>query len=230
MNNFTNRPNYPPSSEEQVMQWYNSAPVIGLLSTSSNVIPYSGILYNVSGSTHDPEKVKGCINCSWIDLLEKEIPGAKAEYCYVENSDASSKTSHFKTGKNNVIGGHMTKDIDGHVDTGGTSYLMPLCAWDNNPVRNRTPFQVTNRRIVELGGYMLGEPYVTFAARAPVVGDNRIGLIYFDETEEIWMQENVTAKYAESLSRKDQNGLNRFILVEKSKKNNGECRIVDSNI
>lgn len=213
------------SSIEQMKKWMDQHPGPFIQSTGSKVIRYEGILYNVSGSTKDPDEVQGCKGCSWIDLLEKELPGSKAKMCFVENSKAGKGTSHFKTGWKNVVGGHMTKNKDGHVEVGGTTYLMPLCKWDNSTCRNEEPFQVTDKNIVLLLGYMLPELYVTFAARLPAIGKNTFGLVYLDEERGIWRHKDIDTNKAKTISSSNRLDPNQYVLIEKSNNSRDDCKI-----
>jgi len=216
------------SSDEQVRGWKEKYEGYSFFSTDSNVITYNGILYNVSGSSTDPDEVHGCIGCSWRELLEKKIPETEGKYCYVENSKATDNSSHFKTGPDYVVGGHMTTNKDGHVEVGGETYLMPLCKWDNSTSRNEEPFQVTSKRILVLEGYMLPEPYVTFAARLPAIQGNVFGLVYFDEKMGLWRHKDINSKQAKNLSSANDEDPNQYILFEKSKNKGEECKLQDA--
>lgn len=217
------------TSDDIFNQWKDSLSGPLLQSTDSSVIPYNGILYNVSGSKDDPPKVKQCPRCSWRELLLTSIPSMKDATCYVENSDSPKDKSHYSE-KGDFLGGHMTKIKNGHVENGGDTYLMPLCSWDNNTARNGEPFQVTNREILILRGYMQSELYVTFAARMPAVGENNFGLIYFDESEGIWRHEDISTERANKLSPKNNEDPNKFVLIEKSNDVRTECTVQDMHL
>lgn len=130
---------------------------IGLFSTSARVVKYQGVLYNVEGSTDDPD-IDGA---NWKELLIRN--GINGD-CYVTdplpNRDG---TSH--PGFN--VGGHMTSNADGHVPRGGICYLMPLCKWHNSTRRDGTPFEHEETEVLELSGFMEGDIIATFAARMP---------------------------------------------------------------
>ena len=134
-----------------------------ILSTDWALTDFAGDLFNVSGSTHDPE-----IGGNWLDLLR----GADiVDPCYVTYPlPTKKKTSH----PDELVGGHMTTDPEGYVAIGGISYLMPLCKWHNHIARNGVAFQHEKTRMLKLFGYMQGEPLATFVARAPGPAEFRL--------------------------------------------------------
>jgi hypothetical protein len=138
---------------------------IELLSTGADRVSYSGVLYNVSGSSTDPEIDSG----GWKKLLiSKGIDGD----CYVTDPlPDRDGTSH----PGFDVGGHMTTNADGHVTRGGISYLMPLCKWHNSKGRDGIPFEHDETEMLKLTGYMLGDLALTFAARLP--GDDAFRLV-----------------------------------------------------
>lgn len=128
-----------------------------LFSTGFKVVNYEGVIYNVEGSTDDPD-IDGD---SWKELLIKN--GINGD-CYVTSPlPDQDGTSH--PGFN--VGGHMTPNDDGHVVNGGTCFLMPLCKWHNSTHRDGTPFEHEETKMLELSGYMEGDIAFTFAARLP---------------------------------------------------------------
>lgn len=131
---------------------------IHLQSTSATVTTYDGDLYNVTGSTTDPK----IDNKSWKRLLTDN--GINAN-CYVTAPLPGQRgTSH--PGFN--VGGHVTSDSDGEVETGETCYLMPMCFWHNSTARDGTAFShPAASNVLELSGYMQPEPAATFIARMP---------------------------------------------------------------
>jgi hypothetical protein len=137
---------------------------IGLLSTGARVVPYAGVLYNVEGSSDDPE-IGGD---GWKQLLlDHGIDGD----CYVTDPlPDRDGTSH----PGFDVGGHMTPDAEGRVETGGICYLMPLCKWHNSTRRDRTPFEHDETEMLELSGYMQADIAATFAARMPGGADHRL--------------------------------------------------------
>jgi len=206
------------TSDEKIRDWIGKLEGPKLYSTDSAIINFDGILYNVSGSTEDPPEVVACPGCSWKELLVKSADLAKAR-CYVGNSDAPEKSSH----NNFSVGGHMTPNKDGHVDVGADSFLMPLCSWHNSTARNGVPFQVSNRRLLRLKGYMLGESFVTFAARSPARSERKYGLIYLDGDDLIWKTKDVNPKQATKLKQGSNDSPESFVLIEKSSNEDGEC-------
>ncbi len=129
---------------------------VELFSTGANVVEFSDVLYNVDGSSDDPN-INGL---SWKQLLiENGVDGN----CYVTNIVPPSGTSHPRFS----VGGHMTVNSDGSVAAGGTCYLMPLCSWHNSKSRDGMTFTHDENSMIKLAGYMEGEPSVTFMARLP---------------------------------------------------------------
>lgn len=122
-------------------------------STSAVVVNYSGVVYNVEGSTGDP-KINGA---SWKGLLQANgINGP----CYVTAPAAGGHThDQFN------VGGHMTLNADGSVLVGGSCLLMPLCSGHNSTSMNRTPFQHQATTMLQLNGYMQMDIALTFMAR-----------------------------------------------------------------
>jgi hypothetical protein len=125
-----------------------------LLSTSADVVEFTGVLFNVDGSSDDPE-IDGY---SWRGLLRER--GIDSD-CYVTNIQPLGETSHA----NFSVGGHMTVNEDGSVASGGECYLMPLCSWHNSKARDGMAFEHTETRMLKLFGYMEQEPRATFSAR-----------------------------------------------------------------
>lgn len=126
-----------------------------LRSTHSKLHFHHGVLYNVDGSSDDPE-INGE---SWKGLLiRNSIDGE----CYVTNVPAPADKTHPQFS----VGGHMTTIKSGKVPRGGISYLMPLCSWHNHYARNHEAFELRSPKILKLFGYQLAEPAATFMARA----------------------------------------------------------------
>lgn len=146
-----------------------------LFSTSAEVVDFGGVLYNVDGSSDDPE-IDGH---NWRNLLrERGVDGN----CYVTNVQPPGRTSH----PNFSVGGHMTVHQDGSVPFGDECYLMPLCSWHNSKARDHIAFEHTQTRMLKLFGYMQEEPRATFSARmasdeefalVPLVNRDGAGLI-----------------------------------------------------
>ncbi|KPF46227.1 hypothetical protein [Rhizobium sp. AAP43] len=140
---------------------------IHIESTSATPVNYSGVLYNVDGSTPDP-KIDGA---TWKQLL---INYGINSTCYVTSPLPGGSTSHPQFS----VGGHMTANADGSVPTGGSCYLMPLCYWHNSTSNNGVAFQHTNTYMLQLSGYMQGELAATFLARMP--GDAPLRIVGAD--------------------------------------------------
>jgi hypothetical protein len=144
------------TAEEAIADFARNAGGARILSTDWEVTDFAEDLYNVSGSTHDPE-----IGGNWLDLLRD---ARILDPCYVTFPlPEEPGTSH----PDKLVGGHMTTDPQGYVPIGGVSYLMPLCKWHNHIARNGIAFQHEKTRLLRLFGYMQGEPKATFMARAP---------------------------------------------------------------
>lgn len=127
---------------------------VALFSTGATFVEFAEPLYNVSGSTPDPE-IDGL---SWKQLLlSRGITGN----CYADAPDPGTGTSHpgFR------VGGHMTPNSDGSVEIGGVCYLMPLCSWHNSTSRDGVPFDHSQTAMLQLSGYMQSEPAAFFLAR-----------------------------------------------------------------
>lgn len=140
---------------------------IHIESTSATPVNYSGVLYNVDGSTPDP-KINGV---TWKQLL---IYYGINSNCYVTHPLPGGGTSHPQFS----VGGHMTANSNGSVPTGGSCYLMPLCYWHNSTSNNGVAFQHSNTYMLQLSGYMQGELAATFLARMP--GDAPLRIVGAD--------------------------------------------------
>ena len=135
-----------------------------LKSTGANIISYSGVIYNVDGSSDDPHQIPGSIGYNWKKLLiQYGIGTGLDDKCYVSNPLPNKKSTH----PNFSVGGHMTEIPNGKVPKGGISYLMPLCKWHNSTARNSVAFSLNNDLILELSGYMESESPAMFALRLP---------------------------------------------------------------
>lgn len=146
-----------PNNEQALRDFALRHRGIKLFSTGSRVVHYDGVLYNVEGSTGDPE-IDGA---NWKALL---ISNGINGDCYVTDPlPDGDGTSH--PGFN--VGGHMTPNADGHVPNGGICYLIPLCKWHNSTSRDGTPFEHEETEMLELSGFMEGDIAATFTARMP---------------------------------------------------------------
>ncbi|TNJ38754.1 hypothetical protein [Phaeobacter sp. B1627] len=150
-------------------------------STYAQVVLVTEPLYNVVGSTGDP-KIYGE---TWRQLLISYGIGTGAhDHCYTTDPlpEGASSHPHF------LVGGHMTLQQDGHVPTGGRCYLMPLCQWHNSTTRDGIAQQHNLDRMLELHGYNIGEPAVTFRARLP--DERPYALVY--QQGDAWFSTNLT--------------------------------------
>lgn len=192
---------------------------IGIKSTGASLINYTGNLYNVDGSSDDPN-IDGR---NWKNLLTSH--GINSP-CYVSNSTPNNN-SH--PGFN--VGGHMTQNSDGHVLVGADSYLMPLCSWHNHTSRNGVAFTHEKTLMLRLSGYMQDEFVASFIARLP--SEERFALIYRDNEE--WKSLNLVDQQATDtksgnlpeallLCRPDQ-----YVLLERVARNNGQYYIVNKS-
>ena len=150
---------------EQLKQFVARFGDMKIQSTGATVVNYSGNLYNVVGSTSDP-KIDGQ---TWKVLLQAYgISGN----CYADTPVPPGSTTHPAFN----VGGHVTQNANGNVPTGGDCYLMPLCSWHNSTARDGQVFQHTQTQMLELSGYMRGEPAATFLARMP--GEAPLSLVF----------------------------------------------------
>ena len=144
---------------------------IRLFSTSAAVVTYPAPLYNVIGSTDDP-KVPGY--SSWTSLLQgKGIGVGSDNHCYVDPQVPDRSHPGFQ------VGGHMTPNQDGSVPATQSCYLMPLCKLHNGKGYNHVAMSHSLTQILELSGYMTGEPAATFLAR--MGGEASAALVFADE-------------------------------------------------
>jgi hypothetical protein len=153
---------------EQLKQFVARYGDMKIQSTSAKVVYYADDLYNVDGSSDDPY-IDGK---KWKPLLQAYgISGN----CYANTPVPQGITSHPAFS----VGGHMTPNADGDVPIGGDCYLMPLCSWHNNTARNGQVFEHTQTKMLELSGYMQGEPAATFLAR--MSGEAPLSLVFLGE-------------------------------------------------
>ena len=143
-----------------VDRWTN----VELYSTGAQLVNFSGPLYNVDGSSSDPN----VNNESWKGLLLSH--GIDAP-CYVSN-ETPSGNSHPSFS----VGGHMTTDAEGQVETGDDTYLMPLCSWHNSKARDGVAFHLERTLMLKLSGFMQSEIPATFMARLP--SEKRHSIVY----------------------------------------------------
>lgn len=151
---------------EQLKQFVAQFSGMRIQSTGAKVVTYSSDLYNVVGSTTDP-KIDGK---TWKALLQAYgISGN----CFADTPKGEKSHPDFS------VGGHVTPNSDGSVATGGTCYLMPLCYWHNGKANDGKAFQHSQTQMLELSGYMQGEPAATFLARVP--GEAPLSLVFLGD-------------------------------------------------
>lgn len=150
-----------------------------LFSTGARLVDFEDVLYNISGSTDDPQEVRDHEGKDWRNLLIS-FESLSDAHCYVDNVPPEGSSSH----PNFSVGGHMTPNPSGEVEKGGVSYLMPLCYWHNHTARNYKAFEHDETTMLELTGFMEGETPITFLMRLPA--DEEGVLLYFDSTAQSW--------------------------------------------
>lgn len=152
---------------DEVLEFFakHSSPGAIIYSTSAEVVNISVDVYNVTGSHKDPPIGRK----SWKRLLKDNgIYGP----CYVTNQTPDRPDTTHDQGK--WLGGHMALTKDGVIPHGGTSYLMPLCAWHNSTARNRHNFEHNKTKMLKLGGFMEGQNAFTFHMRRKDLGEYRV--------------------------------------------------------
>ena len=153
---------------------------VGIKSTGASLVNYSGVLYNVDGSSTDPQ-IDGN---SWKRLL---LSHGIDEPCYVANqTPAGNSHPDFN------VGGHMTPKADGFVEVGTDSYLMPLCSWHNSKARDGVAFQHDKTLVLKLSGFMQSEIAASFMARLP--SEESFAIVYSSGGR--WENANLTAQQA----------------------------------
>ncbi len=197
---------------------------VGIQSTSAEIVNFSGDLYNVQGSTEDPQQVPDHKGDSWKKLLI-EFARLGGENCYVTNVVPPNDTSH----PNFSVGGHMTTQRDGSVAVGADSYLMPLCSWHNSTARDEMNFTHSKDRMIKLSGYMEEELASTFVAR--FASTEPYALIYYDRSAGNWTHQNLSKQQALNadstfgLGNSVSDAYSGHILIEKSHKTQPLCFI-----
>lgn len=163
-----------------------------ITSTGARLVNYSGVLYNVSGSTPDPKAIREHKGVSWKTLLKRfnDFDDAK---CYVTDPLPGEESNHPEF----AVGGHMTPNPSGIVEVGGVTYLMPLCKWHNSTARDGTAFHHEETRMLKLTGFMEGDSSITFALRL----DTGISYskLFLDNDAQEWAVEPVAESDAVSL-------------------------------
>jgi hypothetical protein len=197
-------------------------------STGATVVSsanYPEVLYNVTGSTHDPAAVPGSRGNSWIGLLRGNGLGGGA--CNVISPLSDEETSHPKY----QVGGHMTENQNGIVPYGGDSYLMPLCKWHNSTSRDEVPFRHQGKNIIRLSGYMQGELAESFVMRFP--SNYPMAMLYYDQGLSEWNHKNLSNEEAakiESGVDSEAVEIGAHILFERQAAERGVLKIKEINI
>jgi hypothetical protein len=150
-----------------------------LLSTGAELVDYPGNLYNVTQSTEDPKAVEGHKGASWKRLLNRYADFSESN-CYVTSPLTDEASSHPEF----AVGGHMTPNSSGIVESGKVTYLMPLCKWHNSTARNGTAFSHSETRMLKLTGFMEGDVAITFTLRLGNV--NEYTLLFLDPSSNSW--------------------------------------------
>ncbi len=195
------------SETHAIMNFVRSVGTDGLESTGAEAVDYSGVLYNVSGSTNDPTHVPNHHGKTWRQLLIDFGINANAQ-CYVTNYPAPNGSSH----PNFSVGGHMTTNPQGHVAINGFCYLMPLCFWHNSTSNNGKPFSHQLTAMLKLTGYMKGELALTFQVRLP--SSEPFALLF--SKDGAWNYRDVSQSEAESfVSEPSAIGADHYVLIER---------------
>jgi len=179
----------PPTEVEKVRAFIRANIGKTLFSTGAKIVYFKGSLYNITGSTHDPQQVRDYEGENWKSLLVRKAELDDAR-CYVTNLSAPKGSNH----DNFAVGGHMTTNPDGEVEKGGISYLMPLCKWHNSTARNGEAFEHTETKMLRLTGFMEGETPTTFMARMP--SEKSHVLLYLDPLSGRWESSHLDAEQA----------------------------------
>lgn len=171
---------------QQVLDFVERHQKNGILSTGAQPVNFSGDLYNVDGSTHDPKRIPGHDGMAWKRLLEVNGIGGN---CYVTNPNPEGSHPDFS------VGGHMTTDPTGYVPTGGICYLMPLCFWHNGKKNDGVRFTHNNTAMLKLTGYNQGELAATFQLRLP----SKMPYAVLYHSEEGWQYQDISEDEAKNI-------------------------------
>ena len=155
-----------------------------LFSTNATQVEIEEVVYNITGSTKDPKKIRDHEGKNWKELLIS-IAGLEDASCYVDNVRPGKPSKHPEFS----VGGHMTTNPAGEVQEGGTSYLMPLCKWHNNPARNEMAFEHEHTTMLKLTGFMKGDTPLTFMMR--LAGTEQRQMLYFDKMAKSWQSRSI---------------------------------------
>jgi hypothetical protein len=150
-----------PGHAERLARFAERLQSMRITSTGAAIVTFTGTLYNVKESTHDPKIDK----LKWKQLLIRMSAASTeckiTQACYADTPAAEKGSSHDAFS----VGGHVTPNASGIFEPKGTCYLMPLCFWHNSTGRDGKAFSHKNTCMLELSGYMQAEPFETFAAR-----------------------------------------------------------------
>ena len=202
-----------PNIEQALKDFASRYQGIGLFSTGAKIVDYAGVLYNVEGSTADPD-IDGA---NWKELLIRN--GIDGDCYVIDPMPDRDGTSH--PGFN--VGGHMTPSADGHVPSGGICYLMPLCKWHNSTTRDGTPFEHEQTQMLELSGFMEGDIAATFTARMSGDAAYRLVSVEGDDVTARAMDEPQLHLFNAGLAlpasylvfrRVEEGGVVRFVITE----------------
>lgn len=168
---------------------------VGLLSTGAKLVDYAGELYNVKGSTEDPKAVGGSRGAAWKKLFNAYADFSDA-CCYVTSPLPGETSSH----PDFAVGGHMTPNSSGIVQSGAVTYLMPLCKWHNSTSRDGIAFSHSKTKMLKLTGFMQGDTAITFALR---LGNGyAYTLLFFDTSSDSWVFRELDSSERSTVSNK----------------------------
>lgn len=165
---------------------------IRILSTGAQLVDFTGVLYNVTGSTDDPRRVDGHTGVSWKKLLNKYENFSEAS-CYVTSPLPAITSTH----PDFLVGGHMTTNSSGVVELGGVTYLMPLCKWHNSTSQNGVAFEHLETRMLKLTGFMEGDTSITFDLRLD--NQSQYTQLYFDKPNKNWVYREISGMEGQTI-------------------------------
>lgn len=217
-------------TEREYLRWFTALHLDNeLLSTGASKVEFSGILYNVTNSSKDPKKIPGYnSNSSWTTIFYGET-GLENEECYVTNQKPPEGKGNHPAFE---AGGHMTTTKSGVVETGGITYIMPLCAWHNNPARNGKPFEHTKTTMVKLTGFMEGDTPLTFMMRLP--STEKYSVLFIDpETNKLDIKnmpdnEVLNQNLREKITSDKKPDVENFVLFERDNSESGMYRVKEA--
>lgn len=173
--------------DDDIGSFINRYDGMTLLSTGAEVVDFTGALYNVTGSTKDPKAVDGHKGTSWKKLLN-EFEDFSEATCYVTDPMPDDTSNHPEFS----VGGHMTPNSSGNVESGEVTYLMPLCKWHNSTARDGIAFNHDETRMLKLTGFMEGDSAITFALRH--ANEHIYTLLYRDQSSTNWAYRELSSE------------------------------------